>query len=143
MTISEAARPAETGAKGTPLFEVRDLEMKFPVSRGLFRAPTDFVHAVDGISFDIAPGESLGLVGESGCGKSTTGRMLVKLLEPTGGSAVLTDGDYRRDVAKVKGSEIKEFRRRAQMIFQDPYESMNPRRANRTRRSARHGRLIP
>ncbi len=128
MTISEAARPAETGAKGTPLFEVRDLEMKFPVSRGLFRAPTDFVHAVDGISFDIAPGASLGLVGESGCGKSTTGRRLVKLLEPTGGSAVLTDGDYRRDVAKVKGSEIKEFRRRAQMIFQDPYESMNPRR---------------
>jgi peptide/nickel transport system ATP-binding protein len=102
--------------------------MKFPVSRGLFRAPTEFVHAVDGISFDIAPGESLGLVGESGCGKSTTGRMLVKLLEPTGGSVLFTDGDYHRDVAHVKGRGVKEFRRRVQMIFQDPYESMNPRR---------------
>ena len=67
-------------------------------------------------------------MGESGCGKSTTGRMLVKLTEPTGGSIRLRDGDYERDVATVKGREIKEYRRRAQMIFQDPYESMNPRR---------------
>ena len=113
---------------GLPLLEIKDLEMKFPISRGLFRAPTDFVHAVDGISFEIAPGESLGLVGESGCGKSTTGRMLVKLMEPTGGSIMFRDGDYHRDVATVKGSEVKKFRARAQMIFQDPYESMNPRR---------------
>ena len=74
--------------------------MRFPISRGLFRAPTDFVHAVDGISFEIAPGESLGLVGESGCGKSTTGRMLVKLNEPTGGSIWFRDGEYERDVAR-------------------------------------------
>ncbi len=113
---------------GEPLVEIRDLEMHFPISKGLFRAPTDFVHAVDGISLDIAPGESVGLVGESGCGKSSTGRMLVKLMEPTGGSIMYRDGDYQRDVAKVKGSEIKEFRARVQMIFQDPYESMNPRR---------------
>jgi len=111
-----------------PLVEIRDLEMHFPISKGLFRAPTDFVHAVDGISLDIAPGESVGLVGESGCGKSSTGRMLVKLMEPTGGSIIFRDGDYQRDVAKVKGSEIKDFRARVQMIFQDPYESMNPRR---------------
>lgn len=113
---------------GEPLVEIRDLQMHFPISKGLFRAPTDFVHAVDGISLDIAPGESVGLVGESGCGKSSTGRMLVKLMEPTGGSIIFRDGDYQRDVAKVKGSEIKEFRARVQMIFQDPYESMNPRR---------------
>jgi peptide/nickel transport system ATP-binding protein len=102
--------------------------MLFPISRGLFRAPTDFVHAVDGVNFEVAPGESLGLVGESGCGKSTTGRMLVKLMEPTNGSIVFRDGDYERDVAHVKSSQVKEFRRRVQMIFQDPYESMNPRR---------------
>jgi peptide/nickel transport system ATP-binding protein len=129
MTAPTAATPAQAPAGGPqPLLQIRDLEMKFPVSRGLFRAPTEFVHAVDGISFDIAPGESLGLVGESGCGKSTTGRMLVKLLEPTGGSVLFTDGDYHRDVAHVKGRGVKEFRRRVQMIFQDPYESMNPRR---------------
>jgi peptide/nickel transport system ATP-binding protein len=111
-----------------PLIEIRDLEKRFPISRGLFRAPTDFVHAVDGISFEIAPGESLGLVGESGCGKSTTGRMLVKLIEPTDGHIQFSDGEYERDVANVSRSEIQDFRSRVQMIFQDPYESMNPRR---------------
>ena len=111
-----------------PLLEVRDLEMRFPISRGMFRSATEFIHAVDGISFDIAPGESLGLVGESGCGKSTTGRMLVKLMEPTGGQIIFRDGDYERDVAHVSRSGVKDFRSRVQMIFQDPYESMNPRR---------------
>jgi oligopeptide/dipeptide ABC transporter ATP-binding protein len=126
--ISAIPEGHEAPKSGKPLLEVRDLQQRFPISRGLFRAPTEFVHAVDGISFDIAPGESLGLVGESGCGKTTTGRMLVKLIEPTGGSIMLRDGDYERDVAQVKGREIKDFRKRAQMIFQDPYESMNPRR---------------
>jgi len=111
-----------------PLLEIKDLKQHFPVSRGLFRAPTEFVHAVDGISFEIARGESLGLVGESGCGKSTTGRMLLKLVEPTAGSIIFRDGDYEQDVATIKSSEIKDFRARVQMIFQDPYESMNPRR---------------
>lgn len=128
MTALDAVSTAQPSGAELPLLDIRDLEMKFPISRGLFRAPTDFVHAVDGISFEIAPGESLGLVGESGCGKSTTGRMLVKLLEPTGGSIEFRDGTYQRDVAHVKGKEVKEFRRRVQMIFQDPYESMNPRR---------------
>jgi len=111
-----------------PLLQIRDLEKQFPISRGMFRTPTEFVHAVDGISFDIAPGESLGLVGESGCGKSTTGRMLVKLMDASGGSIMFRDGEYERDVAQVTRSEIKDFRSRVQMIFQDPYESMNPRR---------------
>jgi peptide/nickel transport system ATP-binding protein len=119
---------AQRRSDGAPLLEVHDLEMRFPISRGMFRAPTDFVHAVDGISFDIARGESLGLVGESGCGKSTTGRMLLKLVEPTGGTMMFRDGDYERDIASIKGSAVKEYRAKSQMIFQDPYESMNPRR---------------
>ncbi len=79
MTAPRRPRPPPQHPVNPPLLEITNLEMLFPISRGLFRAPTDFVHAVDGISFEIAPGESLGLVGESGCGKSTTGRMLVKL----------------------------------------------------------------
>jgi oligopeptide/dipeptide ABC transporter ATP-binding protein len=118
----------EAPTQTKPLVEVNGLHKLFPISRGLFRAPTEFVHAVDGIDFEIAPGESLGLVGESGCGKSTTGQMLVKLLAATEGKIQFTDGDYERDVSKVSRSEIKEFRSRVQMIFQDPYESMNPRR---------------
>ncbi|MBW3613153.1 MAG: ATP-binding cassette domain-containing protein [Chloroflexi bacterium] len=125
---AQIGTPPVRHSGGTPLLEIVDLEQRFPISRGLFRAPVDFVHAVDGISFEIAQGESLGLVGESGCGKSTTGRMLVKLMEPTSGSIMFRDGDYERDVANVTGSEVKQFRRRVQMIFQDPYESMNPRR---------------
>jgi oligopeptide/dipeptide ABC transporter ATP-binding protein len=120
--------PATTHQQTKPLLQVRDLEQRFPISRGMFRSPNQFIHAVDGISFDIAPGESLGLVGESGCGKSTTGRMLVKLMEPTAGQIVFSDADYEKDVAKIGRGGVKEFRRRVQMIFQDPYESMNPRR---------------
>jgi len=130
MTTALPAMPTAPRANraDAPLVEVRDLEMRFPISRGMFRTATEFVHAVDGISFEIARGESLGLVGESGCGKTTTGRILVKLQEPTGGNIMFRDGDYERDVATIKGSQVKEYRRRAQMIFQDPYESMNPRR---------------
>jgi oligopeptide/dipeptide ABC transporter ATP-binding protein len=117
-----------TPVQTMPLVKVEELTKLFPISRGLFRSPNEFVHAVDGINFEIAPGESLGLVGESGCGKSTTGRMLVKLIEPSAGSIHFNDGDYQRDVANVARSGIKEFRSRVQMIFQDPYESMNPRR---------------
>lgn len=114
-----------------PLVKVDGLTKLFPVSRGMFRKPIDFIHAVDGISFEIAPGESLGLVGESGCGKSTTGRMLVRLSEATGGQILLGDShgsDDLVDVAHIDDSDMGKFRRRVQMIFQDPYESMNPRR---------------
>jgi peptide/nickel transport system ATP-binding protein len=114
-----------------PLVKVDQLTKLFPVSRGMFRKPIDFIHAVDGISFEIAPGESLGLVGESGCGKSTTGRMLVRLADATSGQILLGDADGSDDlvdVAHIDDSDMGKFRRRVQMIFQDPYESMNPRR---------------
>ena len=111
-----------------PLIKVEDLAKLFPISKSRFRGATDFVHAVDGVNFEIAPGESLGLVGESGCGKTTTGRMLVKLADATSGRILLRDEDDMIDVAHIGKAEMKRFRRRVQMIFQDPYESMNPRR---------------
>ncbi len=111
-----------------PLVKVDQLTKLFPVSRGMFRRPVDFIHAVDGVSFEIAPGESLGLVGESGCGKTTTGRLLVKLMEPTSGQILMQDEGSLIDVAHIGSDDLRRFRRRVQMIFQDPYESMNPRR---------------
>ena len=84
---------------------------------------------MDGVSFELSRGESFRLVGESGCGKTTTGKLLVRLLPPTGGHIVFDDGEGGpADIAVLKGKTLKAFRRKAQMIFQDPYESMNPRR---------------
>ena len=110
----------------------------FPVARSLFRKASSFIHAVDDLSFQLARGESLGLVGESGCGKTTVGKLLVKLLEPTQGSIFFrfpgaAAGDASPlgqpvDSSAIRGGALKSFRRQAQMIFQDPYESMNPRR---------------
>lgn len=111
--------------------KVENLRKLFPISKGLFATATEFVHAVDDISFEIKAGESLGLVGESGCGKTTTGRLLVKLEEATDGSIQVRDEDSHDmiDLTQITGrDDRKRFRRNVQMIFQDPYESMNPRR---------------
>mgnify|MGYP001267572406 CR=1 FL=1 len=112
-----------------PLVRVDNVSKHFPVSTGYFSRKKSAIHAVDGVSFDLAHGESYGLVGESGCGKTTTGKLLVKLTDPTSGHIYFQDdGDARTDISHLKGRELKRFRRKAQMIFQDLYESMNPRR---------------
>jgi oligopeptide transport system ATP-binding protein len=106
------------------LIEVKNLKMYFPVTSGIiFQRKIADVKAVDGISFSIRRGETLGLVGESGCGKSTTGRAILQLYRPTAGE-VFFDG---RDLCCVKGNQLRLFRRKMQMIFQDPYASLNPR----------------
>ncbi|WP_425059297.1 Oligopeptide transport ATP-binding protein OppF [Sporomusa carbonis] len=107
------------------LLEIRNLKKYFPIRGGLFGRPVGHVRAVDGISFSVRSGETLGLVGESGCGKSTTGLLVLRLIEPTAGE-VLFQG---QDVAKFKKPELKNFRRHAQIVFQDPYASLNPRMA--------------
>jgi oligopeptide transport system ATP-binding protein len=105
------------------LLEVKNLKVHFPVKRGMFQPAQDFVRAVDDVSFSIAPGETLGLVGESGCGKTTLGRAIVRLVEPTSGSVSLEG----TDITKLDGSALRAQRRKLQMIFQDPYGSLNPR----------------
>jgi len=105
-----------------PLLRVRDLAKAFPVKKGLMRRTVAQVRAVDGVSFDIAKGEILGLVGESGSGKSTTGRLILRLIEPTAGSVELEG----QDVRSLKGEQLRTVRRDMQMVFQDPYSSLDP-----------------
>jgi peptide/nickel transport system ATP-binding protein/oligopeptide transport system ATP-binding protein len=106
-----------------PVLEVADLSKHFAVRKGLLRRRIGQVFAVDGVSFAIAPGETLGLVGESGCGKSTVARTVMRLIEPTGGTIRLGG----TDVSALSRAEMRPFRRQMQMIFQDPFSSLNPR----------------
>lgn len=111
------------------LVNVVGLEKRFTVSAGVFSRVKGYIHAVDDVSFEIPSGRSLGLVGESGCGKTTTGKLLARLMDPTNGHIFLNDERMGRiDLAEIRGKELKTFRQRVQIIFQDPYESLNPRR---------------
>ncbi|MGI8713682.1 MAG: ATP-binding cassette domain-containing protein, partial [Solirubrobacteraceae bacterium] len=107
----------------TPLVEVRDLVKHFPIKQGLIiQRQIGAVKAVDGVSFDVQHGETLGIVGETGCGKSTTARLLCRLMEPTSGQ-IIFDG---KDVAAQNGDGLKALHREMQTVFQDPYSSLNP-----------------
>ena len=107
----------------TPLVRVRDLKKHYPVRRGLLRRQVGTIAAVDGLSFTVGRGETLALVGESGCGKTTVGRTLLRLLEPTAGRATF-DGT---DLFALRGDALRAMRRRVQIVFQDPYSSLDPR----------------
>ncbi len=123
--MSTVVPSASAGAPGTsdPLLRVTGLEKHFPITRGLRRTQVGAVRAVDGVDLQVPRGTTLGLVGESGCGKTTLGRLLVRLLEPTAGT-IEFDG---RDITHLSAGRMRPLRREVQMVFQDPYSSLNPR----------------
>ena len=106
-----------------PILKVRNLKTWYPLRKGVFGRTYDYIKSVDDVSFDVYPGETLGLVGESGCGKTTLGRSILRLVEPTSGE-VIFEGN---DITKLNHKELREYRKQAQIIFQDPYSSLNPR----------------
>jgi peptide/nickel transport system ATP-binding protein/oligopeptide transport system ATP-binding protein len=121
-TLVEGAGDLYAGR--TPLVELEHLTKHFPVRQGVFSGQKGVVHAVEDVSFTVFKGETLGIVGESGCGKSTTARLIMRLLEPTGGR-ILLDG---RDITHLTYKQLRPLRREMQMVFQDPYSSLNPRK---------------
>jgi oligopeptide transport system ATP-binding protein len=124
MSAVESAVATKSGVSADTILSVRNLEKHFPITSGLIvQRQVGAVRAVDGVSFDVKRGETLGLVGESGCGKSTTGRTILQLYRPTGGSVVFED----RELTTMKGEELRKLRQEMQIIFQDPFASLNPR----------------
>jgi len=119
----QTSPPQPAPSASTPLYSVTDLQKYYPIKAGFFKRTSAFVQAVDDVTFDINRGETLGLVGESGCGKTTTGRVMLRLIEPTGGKLVFEG----KDITTVPYSEMKRLRGEMQIIFQDPYASLNPR----------------
>jgi oligopeptide/dipeptide ABC transporter ATP-binding protein len=114
-------------AQDNVLVDIKNLSKLFPVGSGVFTRSDVYVHAVSDFNLRIRYGESVGLVGESGCGKTTTGKLLTRLIDPTEGKIELRTTQGVVDIASLRGKRLKEFRQMVQMIFQDPYESMNPR----------------
>ncbi|HRW08983.1 MAG TPA: ATP-binding cassette domain-containing protein [Caldilineaceae bacterium] len=110
-----------------PILEVNDLKVHFPIRSGFFGRAETYVKAVDGVSFAVNQGETLGLVGESGSGKTTVGRTILRAIDPTAGSIYFQENGQRVDVGALKGNALRRFRPNMQMIFQDPYASLNPR----------------
>ena len=140
--LEQGGRPKMTELEGQPILSVRDLKVHFPLKKSFFGKVTQWVKAVDGISFDVYPGQTLGLVGESGCGKTTTGRAILRLVEPTAGEVLfgnrvgslgpVAGGEVHQgrewvDVRALGAEPLKRIRRNLQIIFQDPYSSLNPR----------------
>ena len=120
--------PTQSYESVRPLLEVRNLHMRFPIKRGLLRRTVGYVNAVNDVSFNIRPGETLSLVGESGCGKTTTGRCIVRVYNPTAGQILYQLEEQESvDLARLDNRELKPFRREIRMIFQDPFSSLNPR----------------
>jgi oligopeptide/dipeptide ABC transporter ATP-binding protein len=124
MAAEPQQLPPEPQTAGEPLVEIEHLTKHFPVRQGVFARAKGVVHAVEDVSFTVNRGETLGIVGESGCGKSTTARMMVRLIDPTAGT-VRFEG---RDITRLSHREMRPLRRQMQIIFQDPYASLNPRK---------------
>jgi oligopeptide transport system ATP-binding protein len=123
QVVTELDKPSEK-LKSTPLLEVQNLKQYYPITKGILSKTVGHVKAVDGLSFEIFPGETLGLVGESGCGKSTTGRAIVQLEKPTAGEIIFAG----QNITKFSNREMRKIRTDIQIIFQDPYSSLNPRK---------------
>jgi len=121
--MPETAAASAPSAGNVPVLDVRNLKKHFPIRKGVLRRVAGYVYAVDGVTFSIAPGQTLGLVGESGCGKSTVARAVIRLVEPTAGEVRLLG----HDIVPLDKTQMRERRRQAQIIFQDPFSSLNPR----------------
>ena len=126
--MNDHTESTDKSADSGPLLEVRNLHMRFPIKRGLFRRTVGYVRAVNDVSFDILPGETLSLVGESGCGKTTTGRCIVCVHRPTSGAILYqAEAEESVDLAQLDNRQLRPYRREIRMIFQDPFSSLNPR----------------